>query len=200
MTKKTSVVDDLRAQLVDLEGRQVELLAERDEHSFDALVTRDRGAIERLSAINSELANLTNQSASLNAALREASRRDLAAAEAERAEKRKQNAAAAAEILLHVEETAAQLTKDMAGLRSHSMKLQTQFAEIRGLIGVGATDQQLRVFLTRCVKAATMNTPMHLEHLAPGERTDADAVVAPWVTSVRNWINAAVGEKPAKAA
>ena len=200
MTKKTSITDNLRAQLVDIEGRQTELIAERDEISYGAVVTRDKKAIERLAALNAELGNLKNQSASLEAALREATKREIAAAEAARNAKRKQNAAAAAEILLHVEETAAQLTEDMAGLRSRSIELQRQFADIRGLIGVGATDQQLRVFLTRCVKTATMNTPMHLEHLAPNERADVNAVVAPWAASIRNWINSAVGEKPAKAA
>jgi hypothetical protein len=143
---------------------------------------------------------LANEISVLEAALKEAHRRDIVAAEAERAEKRKANAAAAADILLRAEDTAALLTKAMADLRSHAVTLQSQFAEIRKLIGVGATDQQLRVFLTRCVKTATMNTPMHLEHLAPNERTDVNAVVAPWAASIRNWINSAVGEKPAKAA
>jgi hypothetical protein len=199
MTKQ-SVASDLRAQLVDIEGRQVELLAERDEISYSAVVARDKEAIERLAALNAELGNLKNQSASLEAALREATKREIAAAEAERNAKRKQNAAAAAEILLHVEETAAQITKDMAGLRSRSIELQRQFADIRALIGVGATDQQLRVFLTRCVKTALMGTSAQIEHLAPNERTDVNAVIAPWATSIRNFMNTAVGEKPAKEA
>ena len=199
MTKKT-IADDLRAQLVDIEGRQAELLQDRDEHSYSAVVEREPKAIKKLEAINSELDNLKNQSASLEAALREVLKREVAAAAAERDAKRKANATAAAETLARAEGTAELLTKAMSDMRAHSMELQRQFAEIRGLIGVGATDQQLRVFLTRCVKAATMNTPMHIEHLAPGERADVNAVVAPWATSIRNWINAAVGEKPARAA
>ena len=200
MTTKTSITDNLRAQLVDIEGRQTELIAERDEYSFAAVVERQPAAIKKLEAVNSELDALKHKTASLEAALREAAKREIAAAEAERAEKRKANVAAAAEMLLRAEDTAALLTKAMDDMRSHSLELQRQFAEIRGLIGVGATDQQLRVFLTRCVKTATMNTPMHLEHLAPNERTDVNAVVAPWAASIRNWINSAVGEKPAKAA
>jgi uncharacterized protein YhaN len=200
MTTKKSVTDDLRAQLVDIEGRQVELLAERDEISYGAVVARDKKAIERLAALNAELGNLKNQSASLEAALREATKRENAAAEAERAEKRKANAAAAADALLHAEDTAAHLTKAMADLRSHAITLQSQFAEIRKLIGVGPTDQMLRVHLARSLKAATMGSPIQLEHLAPNERVEVDAVIAPWAHSIRNSINAAVGEKPAKAA
>lgn len=199
-TKKTNVTDDLRAQLVDIEGLEAALKIERDEHSFAAIVERQPAAVKKLEAINSEIDNLKHKAASLEAALREATKREIAAAEAERTEKRKQNAAAATDVLLHAEDTAALLTKAMADVRFHAMDLQRQFAEIRGLIGVGATDQQLRVFLTRCLKTAAMNTPMQVEHLAPGERTDVNAVIAPWATSIRNWINAAIGTQPAKAA
>jgi MoxR-like ATPase len=199
--KKTSVTDDLRRQLVDIDGRETELLGDRDEHSYAAVVERQPAAIKKLEAINSELNNLKHRAATLQAALREAVKREVAAGEADRADKRRANAAAAAETLLRAEETAAALTKTMTDLRSHSIELQRQFAEIRGLIGVGATDQQLRVFLTRCVKAAVMGTPMQIEHLAPDERTDdVNAVVAPWATSIRNWINTAIGTQPAVAA
>jgi hypothetical protein len=199
MTKQ-SVASDLRAQLVDIEGRQAELIANRDLHSYAAVVDREPKAIKKLAEINSELDNLKHRTAGLEAALREAVKREVAAAEAECDVKRKQNAATAADILLHAEDTAAALTRAMADVRAHAITLQSQFAEIRRLVGVGATDQQLCVFLTRCVKTATMGTPMQIEHLAPNERTDVNAVVAPWATSIRNWINAAVGTQPAKAA
>jgi hypothetical protein len=198
MTQK--ITQDLRAQLVDIEGRQVELLAERDEISYSALVERDKNAIARLAALNAELSNLKNQSASLESALREATKREVAVAEAERQEKRKANAAAAADELLHAEDTAALLTKTMADLRSHAITLQSRFAEIRRLVGVGPTDQMLRVHLARALKAATMGSPIQLEHLAPNERVEVDDVIGPWANSIRNSINAAVGEKPAKAA
>ena len=200
MKAKTSVTDDIRAQLSSLKGHKDELRIEKDELSYLALIDKEPKAIARLAAINEEIRNLIIQIETNEAALKEATKRENAAAEAERAEKRRANVAAAAEVLLRAEETAALLTKDMAGIRSHSIELQSQFGEIRGLIGVGATDQQLRVFLTRCVKTATMNTPMQIEHLAPNERTDVNAVVAPWANQIRNWINSAVGEKPAKAA
>ena len=201
MTKSISqTINDLRAQLVDIEGRQVELLAERDEISYGALVERDKNAIARLAALNAELSNLKNQSASLESALREATKREVAVAEAERQEKRKANAAAAADTLLHAEDTAALLTQAMADIRSHAVTLQTKFAEIRRLTGIGPTDQMIRIHLARSLKAATMGSPIQLEHLAPSERVPVDAVIGPWANSIRNWINAAAGEKPAKAA
>jgi hypothetical protein len=200
MTKKTSITDNLRAQLVDIEGRRTELIAERDEHSFAAVVERQPAAIKKLEAVNSELDALKHKTASLEAALREATKREIAAAEADRAEKRKQNATAAADMLLNAEDTAALLTKAMADLRLHAVTLQSQFAEIRKLIDAGPTDQLLRINLARSLKAATMGSPMQLEHLAPDQRVPVDAVIGTWATSIRNRINAAVGEKPAKAA
>ena len=201
MTKSISqTINDLRAELVDIEGRQVELLAERDEISYSALVERDKNAIARLAALNAELSNLKNQSASLESALREATKREVAAAEAERAEKRKANAAAAADALLHAEDTAALLTQAMADIRSHAVTLQTKFAEIRRLTGIGPTDQMIRIHLARSLKAATMGSPIQLEHLAPSERVPVDASIGPWAKSIRNWINTAIGTQPAKAA
>ena len=196
---KTSVTDDIRAQLSSLNGHKAELLSERDELSYLALIDKEPKAIARLAALNEEIRNLIIQIETNEAALKEATKRENAAAEAERAEKRRANVAAAAEVLLRAEDTAALLTKAMDDMRSHSLELQRQFAEIRGLIGVGATDQQVHVFLTRCVKTALMGTPAQIEHLAPNERTDVNAVVAPWAASIRNFMNTAVGEK-AKAA
>jgi hypothetical protein len=198
MTQK--ITQDLRAQLVDIEGRQAELIANRDLHSYAAVVDREPKAIKKLAEINSELDNLKHRAASLEAALREATKREVAAAEAERAEKRKANAAAAADALLHAEDTAALLTKTMADLRSHAITLQTKFAEIRRLTGIGPTDQMIRIHLARSLKAATMGSPIQLEHLAPSERVPVDASIGPWAKSIRNWINAAIGTQPAKAA
>jgi DNA repair exonuclease SbcCD ATPase subunit len=201
MSKTISqTINDLRADLVNIEGHQVELLAERDEHSYAGVVERQPAAIKKLAAINSELDNLKNQTASLEAALREATRREAAAAEGERAEKRKANASAAAEALMRAEGTAELLTKAMSDMRSHSMELQRQFAEIRGLIDAGPSDQLLRINLARSLKAAVMGSVMQLEHLAPDQRVPVDAVIGTWATSIRNRISASVGEKPAKEA
>jgi hypothetical protein len=200
MTTKTNITDDLRSRLGNAESRQQELLAERGEIAFAATVEKQKAAVQRLETINHELSALANEISVLEAALKEAHRRDLAAAEAERGEKRKANAAAAADALLHAEDCAALLTKTMADLRSHAITLQSRFAEIRRLVGVGPTDQMLRVHLARSLKAATMGSPIQLEHLAPNERVEVDDVIGPWANSIRNSINAAVGEKPAKAA
>jgi hypothetical protein len=200
MTTKTNITDDLRVRLGNCETRQQELLAERAEIAFEATVERTPKAVKRLTELNGELSALTNESSVLEAALQEAHKRELTAREQQAAEKRKQNAAAATDVLLHAEDTAAALARAMADVRSHAVTLTSQFAEIRKLINVGPSDQMLRVNLARSLKAATMGSPIQLEHLAPSERVPVDAAIGPWANSIRNWINAAAGEKPAKAA
>jgi hypothetical protein len=54
MTHQT-VTADLRSQLGSLEGRQVELIAERDEISYSALVEKEKTAAQRLAQINQEI-------------------------------------------------------------------------------------------------------------------------------------------------
>jgi hypothetical protein len=198
MTKE--ITQDLRSQLASIEERQAILLSQREAHSYDAIVTKDKIAVERVAAINLELDGLKHQEAGLAAALREAAKREIAAAEAERDDKRKANAAKAQDVLLHCEDTAALLTKAMSDLRQHSITLQTQFAEIRRLTGTGPTDEMLRVHLSRALRAGTMGSPIQIQHLAPNERVLVDAVITPWVQSIRNWINAAIGTKPARKA
>jgi len=200
ITKNTTVTDDLRARQAACEGRQLELMSERDEISFAALVDRDKKAVARLSAINDELSAITNEMAGLQSALREAAKREFAAQEAQRAELRRTNAAKAADVLAQIEITAGAITTAMADLRTHSITLQAQFGEIRRLTGTGPTNETLRVNLGRSLKSATMGCPLQLEHLAPAERTNVADVVTGWVHSIRNWINAAIGDKPAKAA
>jgi hypothetical protein len=49
------VTDDLRAQLSSLDGQRAELLSERDELSYLALIDKEPKAIKRLAAINEEI-------------------------------------------------------------------------------------------------------------------------------------------------
>jgi hypothetical protein len=199
-TGKPSAADNLRKQMSDIEDHQAALITERDEISYLALVDRDKKAVERLNIINDELRTQNMRVETMQAALREAVKREVVAGEAERADRRRANAAAAADVLLHAEDTAALLTRAMADLRSHALMLQSQFAEIRKLIDAGPSDQLLRINLARALKAATMGSPMQLEHLAPSERVPVDAAIETWAASIRNRINAVTGEKPARAA
>jgi len=98
----TDFVAGLRNQIAALKGHEIELEAERDEISCSALVDRKPEAAKRLKAVNEELANVQAQIASSTAALREASKREVAAQEETRAERRREDARKAADILVEV--------------------------------------------------------------------------------------------------
>jgi hypothetical protein len=195
--QNTDIATDLRNQIAALEGHQIELVAERDELSYAALVDRKPDAIKRLTAVNGELANITAQTASLTAALREAGKREVAAMEEARASIRHENARAAGDLLTEIEVTAGAITQAMEDLKAHSITLRDQFAEIRRLTGVGPTNEALRVHLTRTLKVATMGSLMQIEHLAPDQRSSFADTAAAWIKSVSNWISQATGEKSA---
>lgn len=200
MTTKTSVTDDLRVRLGACKSRQQELLTERSEIAYSATVEKDRAAIKRLEEINGELAALTNETSVLESALKEAHRRESAAEDAARAEKRRSNAGAAAEVLLETKATAALLAKAMLDTCELSSKLRAQFADMKNLTGAGPTAESVQVNLSRSLTTAVMNSPMKIAHLAPSDRCTIDAIVDDWSASIRNWITAALGDKPAKAA
>jgi cell division septum initiation protein DivIVA len=198
MTQETT--QKLHADLAAIDEKRVALLAERDLHSFDAVVERQPAAIKKLSELNAQLDNLKHESSAIESTLRELTRRATASAEAERDEKRKSNAAAAADVLLEAEDTAALLAKALKDMSEHSLKLRAQFAEIRRLTGTGPTPESIQVNLGRSLTTAVMNSPMKIAHLAPSERCTIDDIVEGWSKQIRNWIVAAVGEKPAQKA
>ena len=49
---KTSISDQLRGKLSSIEERQAILLADRELYSYDAIVSKDKIAVERVTAIN----------------------------------------------------------------------------------------------------------------------------------------------------
>ena len=195
--KTNNVADDLRAQLVDIEGRQVELLAERDEISYSAIVTRDKRAIERLTALNAELGNLQNQSASLEAALREATKRENAAAEAAAAEVRRRNAREADVLCSEAEAIAEKLDAAFAAVRLHAQEFEDVMGAIRRKAGVGPQFDHIRVFLARALRTATVRSPLHIESISPVDQTTVSQASASWLGNIRVHIVRTLNAKPA---
>ena len=102
-----TTISELRGKIAAVEDRQITLIAERDEISYDAVVERNSKAIKRLAEINAEIGNLTSEVATLNAALNEAGRRaaSAAAADASAAERaRAEQAAPIARLITEIGE------------------------------------------------------------------------------------------------
>jgi hypothetical protein len=198
MTKSISqTINDLRAQLVDIEGRQAELIADRDEHSFAAVVERQPQAIKKLAAINSELDNLKHRAASLQAALREATKRENAAAEAEAAEVRRRNAREADVLCSDAEAIAEKLDAAFAALALHAQEYEAAMGAIRRKINIGPQFDHVRVFLVRALRTAIHRTPLHLDAISPVDQTTVSQASASWLRNIRGQIARTLNSKPA---
>ncbi|TAI67654.1 hypothetical protein [Bradyrhizobium sp. Leo170] len=201
MTKEAKIILDLRAKLNDVEHKQVELIAERDELAFAALVDRDKKAADRVAAINSELSGLTNQIGAISAALKEAAKREAAAAVAERAKRRRDDARKAETIVAEVEGLGCEMDKALTAAKDAAVLIENKLAELRRLSGGGPMTESVRVNLCRAVVSANMFSPLHTVVLAPDERTTVQMLTTPWGRSIRNWIAGVLGtEKEREAA
>jgi hypothetical protein len=187
--KNQSIVDELRSQLASLEGRQVELIAEREEISYLALVDRDKKAIERLAEINTELANTTSHASSLTAALREASSRETKAHEQEMAQKRRDDARRADVVLAEAEKLALKLDHAMAALKRDAIAFEQAMAEVRRLSGAGPQHTAMRSHLARAISSGLIGLPQHPDVLAPGERHSVTSLTTSWANQVRHRIS-----------
>jgi hypothetical protein len=184
----TTTSDDLRGQLAAVEGRQIELVAERDEISYGAIVEGDAKAVKRLAEINSELGNITNQTASLTAALREAGRRTAAASAAEAEEGERLRAERAAPI---VERLALRGQALDAALQCYVENFVAAQREIDQLIGMGIP------MTTRSLTMINMDNAHDSAMLAFGNRNARPVrvrrrtfteLVDGWCLPPRNWI------------
>jgi hypothetical protein len=171
MTTKT-VTDTLRSNLASIEGRQTELLAERDELSYLALVDRQPAAIKRLAAINEEIENLKTQAGSIEPALREAVRRETQAAEEARAEKRRDDARQADAILDDAEKLALAFDDSLRTVRETAVAFEAAMIKVRRLTGASPQHDAVRVFMFRAVRTAFHQSPIHVDAIAPSERTE----------------------------
>jgi hypothetical protein len=188
MTMK-SITDELRSRLASIEGHQVELLSERDEISYLALIEKQPEAIKRLVAINSEIENLKTQAASIEPALRESARRETAAAEEVKASKRRSDAAAAEVALGEAEELASEIDRAMAALKTASVAFEAKMTEVRRLSGSGPQHFHLRGLFARAISTGLRGLPQHPDLLAPSERKTVQGITALWAEQVRNRIN-----------
>jgi hypothetical protein len=197
MTTKKSVTDDLRAQLVDIDGRQAELIAERDEYSFAAVVERQPAAIKKLEAINSELDALKHKTATLQAALREATKREIAAREEEAAEARRQNAREAEALCADAEAIAEKLDAAFAAVRQHAQEYEEVMGAIRRKLGTGPAYDHVRIFLVRALRTATVRSPLHTESISIVDQTTVSQATASWLGNIRCHIARTLNLKPA---
>jgi hypothetical protein len=199
---KPSIVDELRGQLAAIEGRQTELIAEREDEglAYQAVVDRKPRAIKRLEEINAEIANLTTQAASLEPALREAVRRENVAGEEAAAEKRREGARQADVVLTEASAIAKKFDEAALTLREHSIAYERKMIELRRLTGISPNYETVRIHMFRTLKSAVHRSPIHAGPVAPDEVTEMSKIAESWSASVRNWIASVLDKTTAKRA
>jgi hypothetical protein len=186
MTKKTDAAD-LRGKINDLDTKRLQLMAERDELSFAAVVERDVAAAKRVAEINEELVQLANEAAVLKAALSTATRREAEAAASERASQKRADLERAEALLPKVAEMAAQMDAAMKTLREASAAFEQAWSEVKRLSGVGPTGGAIKVHLGRACRSALRGLPgLQLEMVPPNERHSVSELTAGWSKQVSN--------------
>lgn len=201
MSKPKSIVDDLRARLGDAEGREQELIAERDtDVSYMALVERDKTSVARLAEINDALGRTKNEIAALRSAMQEAVNRERAAEDASLVARRRADAERAKSMLGELEQLGIEFDASAIATVKAATAIRSKVSELRELTDAGPSVDSVQVNLKRALAAATMGGPLHTVHLAPADRVTLSQLVGPWLQSFRNRINAVLGDKPAKAA
>jgi hypothetical protein len=185
VTTKTSVTDDLRARLGACENRQQELFAERSEIAFAAMVEKQKAAVQRLEAINNELSALTNERSVLESALVEATRRETAAEDAARAEKRRSDLRTADALLDDAEKIAQEFDDALRTVREAAVAFEAKMIQVRRLTGTSPQHDAIRVFLFRAIRTALHQSPVHIDAIAPSERTALMPVFQSWAKSAR---------------
>jgi hypothetical protein len=191
-TKQQSATESLRSQLVAIDGHKVELLAERDELSYLALIDKQPQAIKRLQVINEEIRNLTVQAETIESALKEAHRREAAADDADFARRRRADAEKAGVLMAEAERIAEAMDGAMRDLQKHAVEYQRVMADVRRLSGSGPQHEHLGALLSRAIKAGLAGVPQFEGVLQPHERRSVADITGSWGTQVRNKINSVI--------
>jgi hypothetical protein len=181
-------IPNLLKQIADGENREVILFAEREAISFDAVVERQKSAIKRLEEINSELAALRDSNATLNAALREARRRETAAAAEKSAEAARDRAAEAEPIGKRLAERGATID---AAIKTCIENIQgmREDLEVLARLGMPVPSRDLvRVNLNRAWDTMTASLDK-TRPMSPVQRTGYDRLAKAWSAPVLTLIS-----------
>jgi hypothetical protein len=184
----TTTAQELRDRIIAIEGRVIELTAERDsELAYEAIVTRDKKAIARVAEINDELTRLTNEAATLNAALKTALRREREAEAAAQADRKRADLERAESMLPEVEQLSRQIDEAMRTLHEATKAFDEKWATIRRLSGAGPHKTAINVHLGRSFRVGLRGLPgIVVDTVPPNERHSVTELSAGWSQQVRN--------------
>jgi hypothetical protein len=181
----TTTSQDLRNQIADIETKRVILEAERDDVSYGALVDKNKAAIKRAAEIGDELAGLGHREAMLNAALREAIKRNAEAAAAAAADRKQADLDKAQALLPDVERMAAEIDAAMKTLHEVRVAYELTWGQIKALSGAGPAAFALRSGISRPLRVGLRGLPgIEVDIVRPGSRCTLGELTAQWTQQV----------------
>ena len=159
-TTTTTTGDDLRNRIADIENRQLALIAERDELAFEAIVERTKTAVARVAAINDELAHLSQELPTLQAASAGAAKRAAAAQAAERDNVERENASRALVLLDSFEARGAALDAAFSAAITEYAALSNEFRQLDALGYAPTTFPLVKVTMKLALLSKLMGTDL----------------------------------------
>jgi hypothetical protein len=136
----------------------------------------------------------------VEAALREAARRETQAAEADRAAKRCADLTLADAALDDAERLAQDFDDALLAVRNASIAFEMKMMQVRRLTGTSPQHDAVRVFMFRAVRSALHQSPVHIDAISPSERTELMPIFRSWAQNARTHIANTINNAAKKAA
>jgi hypothetical protein len=196
----STTITDLLSKIDALEGTKIELIAERDELSFAALVERDKKSAARIAEINSKLEGMHSEAATLKAALAEAQRRAATASAAEAVDAERKRAAKAEPILKRMAARGAKLDAAIRAYREEFAAIDDDLDELTRLGVPVPTRPLVKTNLRRANDAATSGLDLKTVVVPPNQRHSFDSLLKGWARPGLTWIATKLNNAAARAA
>jgi hypothetical protein len=194
----STTITDLLSKIDALDGTKIELIAERDELSFAALVERDKKSAARIAEINSKLEGMHSEAATLKAALAEARRREQVAEAAEAADTERMRLEKAMPIVDRLEARGEVMDRAIAAYVENFKAIQDDLTELTRL-GVPVPGRELiAVNANRAHDSAL--TPLgdkFVRPVPPTMRRTFTFLLKNWALLARKLVESKLNNKPA---
>jgi hypothetical protein len=181
---------ELQAELDTAQTAEVTLTAERDELSFPALVMKDKTAIERLAAVNTELQGLTARTASIRAAIAETDRRIAENTKAELSAAQQQRAQTAWPIAEALVERGRKMDQALRAYLNERVALEADLAQLARLGAPAPSRDLVSINLRNGHDAAFSMLDRHSRPVAPNYRRSFEQLAEGWSLPARKWLAA----------
>jgi chromosome segregation ATPase len=198
--KAEKVLADLQTKQRDLARKAVELADERQQLGFAAHADGNKKARARLDEINGAIAVHQSETASLEAAITEATKRLAQAKQAAALAQDRANAEQLRDTITEFVALGEEIDAALTDAAAHIANMPALLNKIHALGSPAPSHEQFRVLGAQAVKTHLMGLSVfnrEFEHLAPNQRRTFEQIVTKWQEMILNNIAARLGNKEA---